>query len=207
MATNKILIEDMYIDEGCTVTILVNGIRRQISFGRYVIKGEGGGVVKPVISNDGEYAMFESRLLLDDPNHPKGLWVNAVYVYTSSQNMVFKAYDYGDSTVEKLAFDKDNNLQISLASKGGIKNVKTILYNDFSVDFNEEDKRILRLVKSQPEVNEWLGKNANREVEIKSVNDDAVLVRTYEYFSTDNHSETFNWYEYNRLTGNIKVIK
>lgn len=207
MTSNKTSIDDIYIDEGCTVTILVNGLRRQISFGRYVVKGVCGNVVKPVISNDGEYAMFESRLLLEDSNQPKGLWVNAVYVYTSSQNMVFKAYDYGGSTVEKLAFDKDNNLLISLPTKDGIKNVKTILYNDFSVEFNEEDKRILRLVKSQPEVNEWLGKNANREVEIKSVNDDVVLVRVYEYFATDQHTETFDWYEYNRLTGNIKVIK
>lgn len=207
MVFNETLVEDIYIDEGCTVTILVNGLRRQISFGRYVVKGECGGEVKPVISDDGMYAMFASRLLLDDPNHPKGLSVNAVYVYTSSQNMVFKAYDYGDDTLEKLAFDKDNNLQISLSSKSGVKNVKTILYNDFSVDFSEEDKRILRLVKSQPEVNEWLGGSSNREVEIKSVYDDAVLVRAYEYFPVDNHTETFNWYEYNRLTGNIKVIK
>ncbi len=200
-------IKDVYIDGGCNVSVLINGIRRPIYFGRYVIKSDCGTVVKPVISSDGTYVMFESRLILEDSNYPKETEVNAVYLYSYSQNMVFKAYDYGEDKIEKLAFDKDNNLQISLSFKDGKKSVKTILNQDFRIEFNEEDKRILKLIKLLPEVKVWLGENDNRKIEIKSVSDDAALVRAYEYFPIDNHTETFNWYEYNRLTGNIKVIK
>lgn len=205
--TKLLPIKEVYMDESCNVSVLINNIRRQIYFGRYVIKSDCGTAMKPVISGDGTYVTFESKLLLEDSNYPKGVKVNAIYLYSYSQNMVFKAYDYREDKIEKLAFDKDNNLLISLLSYDGKKSVKTILNKDFNSEFNEEDKRILKLIKLLPEVKVWLGKNDNREIEIKSVSDDAALVRAYEYFPIDNHTETFNWYEYNRLTGNIKVIK
>lgn len=171
---------------------------RHFNFGRDVINSDCYDLASPVISSDGKYAMFETRLTLEGEKK-----LNAVYVYDYTNDMWFKVYDYGSEKVKTLAFDKDNNLQINLSSS-----VKTVPNAEYSVDIVEEGDRVLDLVKERPEVKTWLGNNENRYVIIADVDDSTTQIRVYEYFEKDNRTKTFNWYEYNRITGELsKVLK
>lgn len=179
----------VHVSGDCSVTILVDNRRRHFDFGRNVVKRDCYDLALPAISDDGKHAAFETRLVLEGETE-----MNAVYVYDYVMNIWFKVYDYGSAKITDLVFDKDNNLHIDQ---------KIIPYDEYNSKFNEEDGLVMRLIKDLPEVKSWLGNNDNREVFIEDVDDDVILVRVYEYFPSDGHTQTFNWYEYDRLTGKV----
>lgn len=208
---NKDNVKSVDLQQNCNIIIKTkSGDVKEISFTSDILEKEC--PIKPIISLDKKYVAFDLTLVTKDPTRKLGAQNNTTFVYAGGTTAI--VYSHGASEVTKIAFDKNNNLTIDMTYEGKKVDSYTVKSSEFINILNNEVTNALNKIKKQTEIKNWLinfkgqdytnvKNNSNAVIVLDRYEDGAIIFTAYEKFNSDGHTDTFNKYNFNRLTGNI----
>lgn len=205
-------VKSLSFSETCDVMVqLESGYRQNIALTNGVVSKNC--PVSYVISNDGQYASFDINLITKDLNQ-KSISNNSTFVYLAATKNWVIVYPHGASEATKINFDQNDNLTINVKYEGQDIEPYIVNASDYTKLFNDEASQAIQTINSRADVKSWLSlfkgqdytntkTNSKAVVSIDSYDGDQIIIHAYEMFNEDGHSATFNWYKFNRLTGEV----